>query len=252
MYVKETSNPRRFGDDAPGLLYSLLMRVLIVEDNRNLAANLVDYLESHGHVVDVAMDGVSGLHLAVTGGFDAIVLDLGLPGIDGTELCRRLRAAQVATPVLMLTARGELEDRIGGLELGGDDYLVKPVPLRELEARLRALLRRSQGGLAQPRLQVADLVLDERTMSVTRAGKPIGLARLDYQLLRILMRESPAVVPRSRLETELWGEEPPETDALRAHIHMLRRAIDHAFSPPLLHTVHSVGYRLAKEDARPQ
>ncbi len=228
------------------------MRVLIVEDNRNLAANVVDYLKSHGHVVDLAMDGVTGLHLAVTGGFDAIVLDLGLPGIDGTELCRRLRAAQVATPVLMLTARGELEDRIGGLELGGDDYLVKPVPLRELEARLRALLRRSQGGLPQPRLQVADLVLDERTMSVTRAGKPIGLARLDYQLLRILMRESPAVVPRSRLETELWGEEPPETDALRAHIHMLRRAIDHPFSQPLLHTVHSVGYRLAKEDARPQ
>jgi len=228
------------------------MRVLIVEDNRNLAANLVDYLKSHGHVVDVAMDGVSGLHLAVTGGFDAIVLDLGLPGIDGTELCRRLRAARVATPVLMLTARGELEDRIGGLELGGDDYLVKPVPLRELEARLRALLRRSQGGLPQPRLQVGDLVLDERTMSVTRAGKPIGLAKLDYQLLRILMRESPAVVPRSRLETELWGEEPPETDALRAHIHMLRRAIDHPFSQPLLHTVHSVGYRLAKEDARPQ
>ncbi len=228
------------------------MRVLIVEDNRNLAANLVDYLKSHGHVVDVAMDGVSGLHLAVTGSFDAIVLDLGLPGIDGTELCRRLRAAQVATPVLMLTARGELEDRIAGIELGGDDYLVKPVALRELEARLRALLRRSQGGLAQPRLQVADLVLDERTMSVTRSGKPIGLARLDYQLLRILMRESPAVVPRSRLETELWGEEPPETDALRAHIHILRRAIDHPFSPPLLHTVHSVGYRLANEDARPQ
>ena len=228
------------------------MRVLIVEDNRNLAANLVDYLKSHGHVVDVAMDGVSGLHLAVTGGFDAIVLDLGLPGLEGTELCRRLRAAQVATPVLMLTARGELEDRIGGLELGGDDYLVKPVPLRELETRLRALLRRSQGGLPHPRLQVADLVLDERTMSVTRAGKPIALARLDYQLLRILMRESPAVVPRSRLETELWGEEPPETDALRAHIHMLRRAIDHPFSQPLLHTVHSVGYRLAKHDARPQ
>ncbi len=228
------------------------MRVLIVEDNRNLAANLVDYLKSHGHVVDVAMDGVSGLHLAVTGSFDAIVLDLGLPGIDGTELCRRLRAAQVATPVLMLTARGELEDRIAGIELGGDDYLVKPVALRELEARLRALLRRSQGGLAQPRLQVADLVLDERTMSVTRSGKPIGLARLDYQLLRILMRESPAVVPRPRLETELWGEEPPQTDALRAHIHILRRAIDHPFSSPLLHTVHSVGYRLAKEDARPQ
>lgn len=228
------------------------MRVLIVEDNRNLAANVADYLQSRGHVVDLAMDGVTGLHLAVTGSFDAIVLDLGLPGLDGTELCQRLRAAQLATPILMLTARGELEDRIGGLELGGDDYLVKPVPLRELETRIRALVRRAQGGLPQPRLQVADLVLDERTMAVTRAGHPIALARLDYQLLRILMREAPAVVPRARLEAELWGDEPPETDALRAHIHVLRRAIDHPFSAPLLHTVHSVGYRLAKDDARPQ
>jgi DNA-binding response OmpR family regulator len=228
------------------------VRVLIVEDNRNLAANIADYLKSREHVVDLAMDGVSGLHLALTGDFDAIVLDLGLPRMDGAELCKRLREAQVATPVLMLTARGELEDRIGGLELGGDDYLVKPVALRELEARIRALVRRAQGGLPQPRLQVADLVMDERTRIVTRAGQPITLARLDYQLLRMLMRESPAVVPRTRLESELWGEEPPQTDALRAHIHVLRRAIDHSFSPPLLHTVHSVGYRLAKEDARPQ
>jgi DNA-binding response OmpR family regulator len=234
------------------LSYTRAMRVLIVEDNRNLAANVVDYLKSRGHVVDVAMDGVTGLHLAVTGDFDAIVLDLGLPGMDGTELCKRVRAAQVATPVLMLTARGELEDRIGGLELGGDDYLVKPVALRELETRIRALVRRAQGGLPQPRLQVADLVMDERTRSVTRAGQPIALARLDYQLLRVLMRESPAVVPRARLESELWGEEPPQTDALRAHVHVLRRAIDHGFSPPLLHTVHSVGYRLAQDDARPQ
>lgn len=226
------------------------MRALIVEDNRNLAANLADYLQSRGHIVDLAMDGVTGLHLAVTGDFDAIVLDLGLPGLDGTELCRRLRAAQVATPILMLTARSELEDRINGLELGGDDYLVKPVPLKELETRLRALVRRARGGLPARRLQVADLVVDERTMTVTRAGKPIVLARLDYQLLCVLMRESPAVVSRARLESELWGEDPPETDALRAHIHVLRRAIDHSFHPPLLHTVHSVGYRLAEDDAR--
>jgi len=228
------------------------MRVLIVEDNRDLAANLADYLKSRGHVADVAMDGVTGLHLAVTGDFDAVVLDLALPGLDGAELCRRLRAEGAATPVLMLTARGELEERVRGLDLGADDYLVKPVPLRELEARIRAQVRRARGGLAQPRLQVADLVLDERTMAVTRAGRPIGLARLDYQLLRVLMRESPAVVPRSRLESELWGDQPPETDALRAHIHLLRRAIDHPFSAPLLHTIHGVGYRLANDDARPQ
>jgi DNA-binding response OmpR family regulator len=228
------------------------MRVLIVEDNRDLAGNLVDYLQSQGHVVDSAMDGITGLHLAVTGDFDAIVLDLALPGLDGTQVCRRLRAEGRATPVLMLTARGDLEDRIQGLDIGADDYLVKPVPLKELEARIRAQVRRARGGLEQPRLQVADLVLDERTMSVTRAGQAIVLTRLGYQLLRVLMRESPAVVPRSRLESELWGDQPPETDALRAHIHLLRKAIDHPFPAPLLHTIHGVGYRLAKDDARPQ
>jgi DNA-binding response OmpR family regulator len=227
------------------------MRVLIVEDNRDLAGNLVDYLQSQGHVVDSAMDGITGLHLAVTGDFDAIVLDLALPGLDGTQVCRRLRAEGRATPVLMLTARGDLEDRIQGLDIGADDYLVKPVPLKELEARIRAQVRRARGGLEQPRLQVADLVLDERTMSVTRAGQAIVLTRLGYQLLRVLMRESPAVVSRQRLETEVWGDEPPETDSLRSHIHLLRRAIDHPFPMPLLHTVHGVGYRLAGSSAIP-
>jgi DNA-binding response OmpR family regulator len=227
------------------------MRVLIVEDNRDLAGNLVDYLQSQGHVVDSAMDGITGLHLAVTGDFDAIVLDLALPGLDGTQLCRRLRAEGRATPVLMLTARGELEDRIQGLDLGADDYLVKPVPLKELEARIRAQVRRARGGLEQPRLQVADLVLDERTMSVTRAGQAIVLTRLGYQVLRVLMRASPAVVSRQRLEAEVWGDQPPETDSLRSHIHLVRRAIDHPFPTPLLHTVHGVGYRLAGSSAVP-
>ena len=227
------------------------MRVLIVEDNRDLAGNLVDYLQSQGHVVDSAMDGITGLHLAVTGDFDAIVLDLALPGLDGTQLCHRLRAEGRATPVLMLTARGELEDRIQGLDIGADDYLVKPVPLKELEARIRAQVRRARGGLEQPRLQVADLVLDERTMSVTRAGQAIVLTRLGYQVLRVLMRASPAVVSRQRLEAEVWGDQPPETDSLRSHIHLVRRAIDHPFPTPLLHTVHGVGYRLAGSSAVP-
>jgi DNA-binding response OmpR family regulator len=227
------------------------MRVLIVEDNRDLAGNLVDYLESQGHVVDSALDGITGLHLAVTGDFDAIVLDLALPGLDGTQVCRRLRAEGRATPVLMLTARGELEDRIQGLDIGADDYLVKPVPLKELEARIRAQVRRARGGLEHPCLQVADLVLDERTMSVTRAGRAIALTRLGYQLLRALMRESPAVVSRQHLEAEIWGDAPPETDSLRSHIHLLRRAIDHPFPTPLLHTVHGVGYRLAGDRALP-
>ena len=225
------------------------MRILIVEDNRDLAANVVDYFQARGHLVDSALDGVTGLHLAVTGDFDAIVLDLALPGIDGIELCRRLRAEGRATPVVMLTARGELEDRVRGLDIGADDYLVKPVPLKELEARVRAHVRRAHGGLSHPRLEVADLSLDERTMTVTRAGRPIALTRLGFQLLRTLMRESPGVVSRQRLEMELWGDHPPTTDSLRSHIHLLRRAIDHPFPTPLLQTVHGIGYRISQENA---
>jgi DNA-binding response OmpR family regulator len=225
------------------------MHVLIIEDTRDLAANLIDYLAACGHAADTAMDGVTGLHMALTGEFDAIVLDLGLPGMDGTQVCEALRKAGCSAPVVMLTGRGDLEQRVEGLELGADDYLVKPVALRELEARLRALVRRATAGAHAPVLQVADLELDERTMSVTRAHLPITLTRRDYELLRALMRASPAVVSRARLERELWGDEPPNTDALRTHVHTLRRAIDKPFGLKLLHTVHGFGYRLAADDA---
>lgn len=224
------------------------MDVLLIEDNPDLAGNIVDYLESRGHRVDLARDGLSGLHFAASKAFDAIVLDLGLPGIDGVELCRRLREEGLATPILMLTARGELDDKVLGLEAGADDYLVKPLSLRELEARLRAQVRRAAGGLEQQRLQVGDLLLDERTRQVSRQGRRIALAPLDYQLLRLLMRASPAVLPRERLESLLWGGDPPDSDALRAHIHRLRLAIDRPFDVPLLHTVPHVGYRLAVPD----
>lgn len=224
------------------------MDVLLIEDNPDLAGNIVDYLESRGHRVDLARDGLSGLHFAASKAFDAIVLDLGLPGIDGVELCRRLREEGLATPILMLTARGELNDKVLGLEAGADDYLVKPLSLRELEARLRAQVRRAAGGLEQQRLQVGDLLLDERTRQVSRQGRRIALAPLDYQLLRLLMRASPAVLPRERLESLLWGDDPPDSDTLRAHIHRLRLAIDRPFDVPLLHTVPHVGYRLTVPD----
>lgn len=224
------------------------MRVLIIEDNRDLAANLVDYLEARGHSADWACDGLTGLHLAVTTAPDVILLDLGLPAVDGMDLCARLRRERHATPVIMLTARGDLDNRIQGLSTGADDYLVKPVALREVEARLQAQVRRARGGLERPRLQVADLVLDEDTRQVSRASRTIPLARLDYEILRVLMRESPAVISRQRLEEEVWNDNPPGTDTLRAHIHRLRRAIDHGFEPVLLHTLHGVGYRLAVDD----
>jgi DNA-binding response OmpR family regulator len=171
-----------------------------------------------------------------------------LPGLDGIGLCRRLREEGIATPILVLTARGELDDKLLGLEVGADDYLVKPLSLRELEARLRAHARRAAGGLERQRLQVGDLILDERTHQVSRQGKKIVLAPFDYQLLRLLMRASPAVVTRERLEAALWGDDPPDSDALRAHIHRLRQAIDRPFDVPLLHTIPHVGYRLAVPD----
>ena len=223
------------------------MRVLIIEDNRQLAANLVDYLEARGIAADFAADGVAGRRLAMEQRFDAIVLDLGLPGMNGMSLCRELRDSGAEVPIIILTARGELDAKLRGLAEGADDYLVKPVPLVELEARIRAQVRRFRGGFAR-RLSVADLVMDEATMEVRRAGRLLSLTRTDYNLLRVLMRQSPAVVSRRQLEDEVWGERLPASDTLRAHIHRLRRAVDQPSERPLVHTVHGVGYRLAADD----
>lgn len=225
------------------------MRILVIEDNKDLAANLVDFLEARGHVVDRGGDGLTGLHLAVTEAFDAIVLDLALPGIDGLEVCRRLRSEGYTTPIIALTARGEVEERIEGLETGADDYLVKPVSLKELETRIRAQVRRAQGGLETARYRIGDLVLDERTHVVTRAGQTIALSRVDFLILRALVRRSPEVITRQRLETEIWGDDPPESDSLRVHIHRLRRAVDLPGSPAMIQNVRGVGYRLVSDDS---
>jgi len=228
------------------------VRVLVVEDNAKLAANIFDYLESCGHVPDTAGDGVTGLHLAVTNPYDVIVLDVGLPGIDGITLCRRLREANIATPVIMLTAKGELEDRISGLDSGAEDYLVKPIALAELDARVRAQHRRTQGGLMQSRLKVADLELDEETHEVFRSGRKIALTRMDFRILKVLMNESPRTVSLSKLEAEVWEGTLPTSDSLRTHIYRLRRAVDQSFEQHLIQTVHGVGYRLVSPDALPK
>jgi DNA-binding response OmpR family regulator len=224
--------------------------VLIVEDNPDLAANIADYLEAHGYLVDVAMDGVTGLHLAVTQPHDAIVLDLMLPGIDGLTLCRRLRQdAQSAVPVLMLTARSTLDDKAAGFGEGADDYLVKPFELRELDLRLRALTRRSRANETLRRLKVADLVFDLDTLTVQRAGQPITLTAVSLKILELLMKRSPSVVRRHDIEQAVWGDSPPDSDALRVHMHTLRSAIDQDGKPPLLYTVRGIGYQLKAPDA---
>ncbi len=224
------------------------MRILIIEDNPDIAANLGDYLEDRGHTVDFAGDGVTGLHLAVVNDFDALVLDLALPGMDGLEVARKLREdAGKDTPILMLTARDRLEDKLAGFEKGADDYLVKPFELQEVEVRLAALSRR--GRRRRRELQVGDLSYNLDTLVVTRAGHEIELNPIGLKLLRCLMNASPNVVSRAELETEVWGEEMPDSDSLRVHIHSLRSVLDKPFGSQMIQTRHGIGYRLVESDA---
>ena len=225
------------------------MRILVIEDNSDIAANLGDFLEDRGHTVDFAGDGVTGLHRAVVDDFDAIILDLNLPGMDGLEVCRKLRQdARKQTPVLMLTARDALEQKLAGFESGADDYLVKPFALQEVEARLTVLLRRGRGNAPRV-LNVADLEYNLDTLEVVRAGKQVNLNPTALKILSALMEASPAVVTRQELETRVWGEELPDSDSLRVHIHGLRAAVDKPFGKPLIQTRHGIGYRIADIDA---
>lgn len=224
--------------------------ILLVEDNRQIAEAVGEFLETRGYSVDYAADGPSGLHLAVASSYDVIVLDLMLPGLDGLEVCRKLRHdAKKSTPVLMLTARDTLEDKLIGLEAGADDYLVKPFEVRELEARLRALIRRDRRQVSAEVLAVGDMTLDTATLRLTRAGQELTVSPIGLKLLAILMRESPRVVSRRDIEREIWGDMLPDSDTLRSHLYNLRRIIDKPFPRPLLHTIHSAGYRLADLDA---
>lgn len=222
------------------------MRILIIEDNRDILANIADYLAARDYGVDCAEDGLSGLHLAATQHYDLIVLDIMLPGIDGYQLCQRLREdARRDTPIIMLTARDALEDRLRGLNAGADDYLLKPFALAELAARIEAVTRRSCGDRRRV-LRVGDLTYDLDTLQVSRAGKGLKLNPIGLKLLAVLMQKSPAVVRREALEEALWGDDSPDSDSLRSHIHLLRQTIDKPFPAPLLHTVHGLGYRLVE------
>lgn len=221
------------------------MRVLIIEDNPDIAANVSDFLTGHGHMVDKAGDGVTGLHLAVINNYDAIVLDLMLPGMDGIEVCRKLRHdGRKTTPVLMLTVRDTLTDKLSGFDSGTDDYLVKPFALQELEARLLVLARRSTGENPHETQRVADLELNPHTLRCTRAGQNINLSPIGLRVLMLLMRETHRVVTHRELSTEIWHGSPPDSDSLRAHMHILRSAIDLPFAVPLLHNIRGIGYRL--------
>tara|TARA_R110001592_G_scaffold356455_4_gene658403 strand:- start:35578 stop:36261 length:684 start_codon:yes stop_codon:yes gene_type:complete len=222
------------------------MKILVIEDNKDILANILDYLELRGYIIDCAQDGLSGLHLATTERFDLIILDIMLPGMDGFQVCKRLRnEARCQTPIIMLTAKDALDDRLEGLKSGADDYLIKPFALSELAARIEAILRRSSGN-REKILQVGDLSYDIDTLEVKRAGVPLKINPIGLKLLEVLMKKSPSVVRREVLEEAIWGDSLPDSDSLRTHIHQLRHVIDKSFESPLINTVHGIGYRLSE------
>ncbi len=222
--------------------------ILLVEDHRDLAETVGLFLESQNYAVDYATDGLSAVQLAVEEDFDLIVLDINLPGIDGIEVCRRLRReAHKSTPVIMLTARDQLDDKLQGFDVGADDYLVKPFELPELAVRIEALIRRDKGDVSETIYKVSDLELDTEREIAIRGGRRLSLSPRSFEILRVLMRKSPAVVSRRELEKEIWGDEVPDSDALRSHVYNLRRIVDKPFDKQLIETLPGRGFRMAED-----
>lgn len=222
------------------------MKLLIIEDNPDIVANLYDFLGPRGYALDTARTAAQGLLIAEAEIFDAIVIDVMLPGgMNGFALCRKIRKElRQVTPILMLTARDSVEDKLMGFDSGADDYLVKPFSMMELDARIKSLVRRASGAHAAQRLEVGELIFNLSTFELTRAGRSIELTPTGYKLLTCLMRTAPNIVRREQLEAAVWGEDPPQSDALRTHLHALRQSIDKPFVWPMLRTVAGVGYRL--------
>lgn len=229
------------------------MKILLVEDDPQQSRYISKGLQDAGHTVDVAEDGRDGLFLATTETFDALVLDRMLPRVDGLTVLRTLRASNITTPVVILSALGEVDDRVAGLRAGGDDYLVKPFSLIELLARLEALQRRGVApgdGAPRTRLVVADLEMDLLRRSVTRSGRRIELKPKEFQLLEFLLRHSEQVVTRGMLLEAVWNYHfDPQTNVIDVHVSNLRAKIDPPGSPPLIHTVRGAGYRLGADAA---
>jgi two-component system, OmpR family, response regulator MprA len=231
-----------------GVLNSKGRTILLVEDHLDLAETVGAYLEASGYVVDYAADGLTAMHLAVTGNFDAIVLDVVLPGVDGLQVCRRLREdANLPTPIIMLTARDELDDKLKGFDVGADDYLIKPFAFDELQARIRALLRRSQPPEHQG-LRFADLTLDPATRDVHRAARRLDLTAKEYDLLEFLVRHPRQVFSKEAIYQHVWGSAfLGESNVIEVHIMRLRDKLEAHGEPRLLHTKRGVGYSLREE-----
>lgn len=223
-----------------------MQKIFIIEDNQDLRLNLIDYLEAKGYETDNTDDGLRAMALLLMQRYDLIVLDVMLPGMDGFRLCEEIRKRGDETPVLFLSARDTVQDRIEGLSKGADDYLVKPFSLAELDLRIQAILKRTQKTAAHT-IQVADVVMDLDTFTVKRDNIPIRLTPKVFKILKVLMLKSPAIVSRQDLEKELWGDDAPDSDSLRTHIHVLRAALDVPFDKPLLRTVAGYGWTLRQD-----
>ncbi|WP_414430080.1 response regulator transcription factor [Alcanivorax sp. IL3] len=221
------------------------LSIILVEDHRQLAQTVVEFLEQEGATVDYAGNTSLARELVQEHHYDLMLLDVMLPGEDGYSFCQYLRKdLALDLPVIFMTARDQLEDKLEGFDRGGDDYIVKPFALPELAARVSALIRRQRKEVTANTLQVADLELDPARQEVRRDGQLLKLSPTAFRILRILMRESPRVVSREQLEHELWGDLVPDSDALRSHLYNLRKAVDKPFENALLNTLPGVGFSI--------
>lgn len=224
----------------------MAISVLLVEDDFDLAATVVQYLELEGMVCDYAMNGEEGFNLIKKNSYDVVLLDVMLPRMDGLAVCTRMRREGHDLPVLMLTARDTLDDKLAGFRAGTDDYLVKPFELAEVVARIQVLAQRKSGQMR--RLEVGELRMELDRRQVCRAGEPLQLTPTCWKLLTVLMRNSPGAVSKSKLAEAVWGEDPPESNSLKVHMHKLRQQVDGKERDPMIQTVPGYGFALRNHD----
>lgn len=227
-----------------------MYKILVIEDNPDIIANIYAFFEPKGFDLDNAHNGISGLKLASNNRYDVILLDVMLPGLDGTQLCKRLREEHHnRTPVLMLTARDTILDKVAGFDSGADDYLVKPFSLVELESRIKALIRRHQNDRFDHTIKIGKLSINTDEHTVTRENKPLKLTPTGFKILNTLMSAAPRVVSKHELEEKVWGEDDiPSSDALRTHMHSVRAQVDKPFSSSMIVTIAGVGYQIIDPD----
>jgi DNA-binding response OmpR family regulator len=224
------------------------LSLLLIEDNQIIATQLTEFFEGHGWTIDYANNGIQGVELALSQNFDVILLDLNLPDIDGLEVCNRIKQqAKVNPPILMLTARDAFEDKAEGYGVGADDYVTKPFEFRELALRCQALARRHNLHKSH-RIEIGELVIEQNESTAERQGQPLKLTNIGFKILLTLAQAFPQAVSRSNLIFKVWGDLPPDSDALRTHIYSLRNALDKHYESKMLTTITNVGYKLEHSD----